>query len=113
MTTLVHARAYDAPFLYPLLLAVASALRGARRAWAIGRERQCSAKRYRAGIRDLHSMDDRQLADIGLSRCDVLGLARHNEIVQTTDGAVARELAFRSRAPMYTVRFDASPRALD
>lgn len=35
-------------------------------------------RRYHANLRELASLDDRTLADIGLSRCDIDAVARSN-----------------------------------
>ena len=79
-------------------LALASALRSARRAWTIGRERRRVARLNRKALLELHSMDDRQLADIGLSRCDLPWVERDSALMLMADDPVAWNKAFPSRS---------------
>jgi uncharacterized protein YjiS (DUF1127 family) len=97
MTTVVLAESFDRPLLYPLSLVLASALRSARRAWRIGRERRRVARFNRRSLLELHSMSDRQLADIGLSRCDLPWVERDSALALVADDAVAWGIAFPFR----------------
>lgn len=64
-------------FLYPWLAALASAWRAAGRAWSMARLRQQQLNRERQALIDLHEMSERELADLGLARCDLPRLAWH------------------------------------
>lgn len=82
-----------APF-YSLQLALLGAWRGARRAWAIGRQRQRDARRHHESLRELYEMNDQMLADIGLSRGDFPWYSQRDAFARLLDDQAAYRRAF-------------------
>jgi uncharacterized protein YjiS (DUF1127 family) len=85
MDTLTLRPFVDLPPLYPLRLALLGAWRGGRRAWAAARERQRKAAVWQQGLRELYDMNDRMLADIGASRCDIPWFSQRDAFARLLD----------------------------
>ena len=87
-------------FLYPFYLAGVAALRGWYKAWNVGRRKMLRAKRERRELLRLCEMDDRELADIGLSRSDLSRVcSRPSRQERRVQDAIALGVALGLRYP--------------
>lgn len=73
--------------------ALRGAVRGARRAWAIRRERRREARHRRQALRERFEADDRLLADLDRSRGDLPWFTQRDAFAQFLDDHAARRSA--------------------
>lgn len=95
MTTLSLTSAARLSPLLPLMCALSSA----RRAWVRARARQRQQALERRALAELHAMNARELADIGLHRGDLPWMAQRNEFARLLDDNSAYMRAYGAGGP--------------
>ena len=77
------------PPFHSTRLVVAATFRAARHAWRQARAQRRQAARARDALIELHEMDDRMLADIGIRRCELPAVSRGKAFDRLPDDAAA------------------------